>query len=95
MKRIMIKLTGAVAAVANVKTVALELEDSADYTAVIAELGRAYPCLIGMIIDRDGMTMLSSNMFLVNDQDFVMAGMWGQAPNDGDSLLLVSPVTGG
>jgi molybdopterin converting factor small subunit len=95
MKRIIIRLTGATASLATVKTAELALEDSATYAEVIETLGRTYPGLIGLIIDQDGKTMLSSNMFLVNGQDYVMVGMWNQSPNDGDTLLLVSPLTGG
>jgi molybdopterin converting factor small subunit len=95
MKTITIKLTGAAASLAAVKTAELVLDDAASYAAIIEKLGSMYPGLIGLIIDSDGKTMLSSNMFLVNGQDFVMAGMWNQAPKDGDSLLLISPVTGG
>jgi len=95
MKKIMIKLTGAAAALAAVKTAELALEDAGTYADVIETLGSTYPGLIGLVIDRDGKTMLSSNMFLVNSQDYVMVGMWDQSPKDGDTLLLVSPVTGG
>ena len=95
MKKIMIKLTGAAAALAAVKTAELALEDAGTYADVIETLGSTYPGLIGLVIDRDGKTMLSSNMFLANGQDFVMVGMWNQIPKDGDSLLLISPVTGG
>ena len=95
MKRIIIKLTGAAASLAAVKTAELALEDAATYAEVIETLGRTYPGLIGLIIDQDGKTMLSSNIFLVNGQDYVMVGMWNQSPKDGDTLLLVSPLTGG
>ncbi len=95
MKRIILKLTGAAASLAGVKTAEMALDDTATYAEIIETLGRSYPGLIGLIIDRDGKTMLSSNMFLVNGQDFVMVGMWNQTPDDGDTLLLISPVTGG
>ena len=95
MKTISIKLTGAVAQVVGKKVIILELDDNATYAAMIHKLANLFPGLIGMIIDVDGKTMLSSNMFLVNGQDFVMHGMWNHAQKDGDTLLLVSPITGG
>ncbi len=95
MKKITIKLTGAPAALAQTKSVTLPLADDASYSEVIRLLGEEYPALLGLIIDQDGLTMLSSNMFLVNGQDFVMHGMWAQQPKDGDTLTLISPVTGG
>ncbi len=95
MKTITIKLTGAPAALAQTKSVTLSLADDASYSVVIRKLGEQYPALLGLIIDQDGLTMLSSNMFLVNGQDFVMHGMWAQQPRDGDTLTLISPVTGG
>ena len=95
MKRIIVKLTGAVAAQAGTKNTTLTLAEDATYAEVIHTLGLLYPNLIGLIIDADGRTMLSSNLFLVNGHDYVMVGMWDQSPQDGDTLLLVSPVTGG
>ncbi len=95
MKTITIKLSGAPAALAQTKKVVLALDDAADYGEVICRLGQQFPALIGLIIDQDGQTMLSSNMFLVNGQDFIMHGMWSQQPKDGDTLTLISPITGG
>ncbi len=95
MKTITVRLTGAPAALAQTKNVTLSLDDDADYRQVIRLLGEQFPALLGLIIDQDGLTMLSSNMFLVNGQDFIMHGMWAQQPRDGDSLTLISPVTGG
>ncbi len=95
MKTISIKLTGAPAALAKTKNVTLSLDDTASYADVIRMLGQQLPALIGLIIDQDGLTMLSSNMFLVNGQNFIMHGMWAQQPGDGDTLTLISPITGG
>ena len=95
MKRIIIKLTGAVAAQAGTKSTTLTLDKDESYADVIQKLGQLFPNLIGLIIDTDGKTMLSSNMFLANGQDYVMVGMWDKIPQDGDTLLIVSPVTGG
>ncbi len=95
MKTITVKLTGAPAALAQTKNVILSLADDAAYSEVIRLLGAQFPALLGLIIDQDGLTMLSSNMFLVNGQDFIMHGMWTQQPKNGDTLTLISPVTGG
>ena len=95
MKTITLRLTGAPAALAQTKKVNMDLDDAATYSEVICRLGQQFPALIGLIIDQDGLTMLSSNMFLVNDQDFIMHGMWEQQPRDGDTLTLISPITGG
>jgi hypothetical protein len=95
MKTISIKFTGALASLAEAKSVSLVIEDETTYAGLIQKLGEIFPALIGVIIDQDGKTMLSSNMFLVNDQDFVMNGMWEQTPNDRDHLTLISPTTGG
>jgi molybdopterin converting factor small subunit len=95
MKTITIKFTGALASLAEVKSVSLVVDDQATYSTIIQKLGELFPALIGVIIDQDGKTMLSSNMFLANGQDFVMNGMWDQSPNDRDHLTLISPTTGG
>jgi molybdopterin converting factor small subunit len=95
MKTITVRLSGAPAALAQTKKVILILDDAAAYSEVIRRLGEQFPALIGMVIDHDGQTMLSSNMFVVNGKDFIMHGMWSHQPQDGDTLTLVSPVTGG
>jgi hypothetical protein len=95
MKTITLKFTGALASIAEAKSVSMVVEDQTTYAGIIQKLGELFPALIGVIIDQDGKTMLSSNMFLVNGQDFVMNGMWDQSPNDRDHLTLISPTTGG
>jgi molybdopterin converting factor small subunit len=95
MKRITVRLTGAPASIAGTRCASLEVEDGSTYLDVIGQLGQSFPNLIGVIIASDGKTMLSSNLFLVNGQDYIMPGMWDRSPQDGDTLLLISPITGG
>ncbi|HVP20602.1 MAG TPA: MoaD/ThiS family protein [Anaerolineaceae bacterium] len=83
------------ASIIEAKSISLVIEDDTTYAGLIQKLGKIFPPLIGVIIDQDGKTMLSSNMFLVNGQDFVMNGMFDQSPNDRDHLTLISPTTGG
>lgn len=95
MKTVSIKFTGALGSIAGVKSVSMEIDDAATYAFVIQRLAELFPALIGIIIDQDGKTMLSSNMFLANGEDFIMNGMWDQRPLDRAHLTLISPTTGG
>jgi hypothetical protein len=95
MKSIVIHLTGGAAAVTEVRQFCLFLPDSATYQDVISGIAAAQPALVGMVIDHDGKSMLSSNLFVVNSQEVILQGMWDLQPGDGDILTLLSPATGG
>ena len=95
MKTITIHLSGAAAALSGTRAIELALENNATYADVIRKMGEIYPALIGLIIDQDGHTMLSSNFFQLSEQEFILHGMWDLIPKDGAVLTLISPITGG
>jgi hypothetical protein len=95
LKTILIHLTGGAAAVTGVRQFSLRLPEPATYADVIRGMGKFQPALIGLVIDSDGCSMLSSNMFVVNGTEVILEGMWDQQPGDGDQLTLLSPATGG
>jgi hypothetical protein len=95
MKSVVIQLTGGAAAVTGVRQFRLVLPLSATYQDVITGMAEAQPALVGLVIDADRKTMLSSNMFFVNSQEMILHGMWDLQPSDGDILTLLSPATGG
>ena len=90
-----VTLTGAVESITGFKILSLSIHESSTYRDIVCEIGRMYPVLIGWLIDRDGCTLLSSNLFLVNGEQFIFPGMENEKPEDGDELMLVSPITGG
>lgn len=95
MIQVQVKFTGAVESVTSIKILSLSMPESSTYRDIVCEIGRRYPVLIGWLIDQDGCTLLSSNLFLVNGEQFIFPGMENEKPKDGDELMLVSPITGG
>jgi hypothetical protein len=90
-----IDLTGAARALCGVHSVEFLMEDHPTYYDVIERLGKTFPDLIGVVIDQDGRSLLSSVLLYVNDSQWIMPGMWGQMPMEGDRLTLLGVITGG
>ncbi|NPV85410.1 MAG: MoaD/ThiS family protein [Anaerolineae bacterium] len=90
-----VEMMGAARAVSGAHRVTLDLGDGSTYRDIIQKLGEMYPDLIGVIIDQDGKSLLSSILLYVNDDQWIMPGMWDQKPKDGDHLRLLGVITGG
>ena len=90
-----VELTGAARAVAGVKTIPLELPAGAVYRDIVRILSRRYPALVGLLIDSDGETFLSSNLFVINGDLATPAMVMDEHPRAGDHLILMSVITGG
>ena len=71
------------------------MPDDATYEGVVAGLALLKPELVGILIDRDGRTFLSSNMFIRNGDMAQPAMLMEESPQDGDHLTIISPITGG
>lgn len=92
---IRIEFTGLARQIVGQKEVAWELPPGTTYAQIVERLGREYPGLIGTLIDADGKTFLSSNMFIINGDMALPAMVMDESPRDGDRLWLVSVITGG
>jgi sulfur carrier protein ThiS len=93
--KVIVELTGLAREVARQKEIPIELEDSATYQDVVRWMGQNFPQLIGLIIDQDGETFLSSNLFAINGDLANPAMLMHEHPQDGDRLILMSVITGG
>lgn len=90
-----VEFTGAAQMVTNQKSVDLEIPSTTTYKEIVQILGKKYPSLIGILIDQDGETLLSSNMFIINGDMSLPAMIMEESPRDGDRLILMSLITGG
>jgi len=90
-----VEFTGAARGVVGQKTIRVELDDQATYREIVRHLARSYPPLIGLLIDQDGETFLSGNMFVINGDLATPAMVLDEQPHPGDHLILMSLVTGG
>ncbi len=90
-----IEFTGVAKQFTGVPSVDFVFPSNVNYTDVVRALGKRYPELIGLLIDQDGETFLSSNMFIINNEMALPVMVMDEHPNDGDRLVLVSVMTGG
>ena len=90
-----VEFTGAARAQVGQKTIRVELAEQATYRDIVRHIARTYPGLIGLLIDEDGETFLSANMFVINGDLATPAMVLSEHPHPGDHLILMSLITGG
>ncbi len=93
--KLTIEFTGVAKQFTGASSVDFVFPEDVIYTDVVRVLGEHYPELIGLLIDQDGETFLSSNMFIINNEMALPVMVMDEHPNDGDRLVLVSVMTGG
>lgn len=93
--QVTVEFAGAARAMVGQKTIAVELGETATYRDIVRYLAKTYPSLIGLLIDQDGETFLSSNMFVINGDLTTPAMVLSEHPHAGDHLILMSLITGG
>lgn len=92
---ITVEFTNLARVVAGVPQVHLEIAAEETYSDVVQRLGEMYPDLVGVLIDCDGRTFLSSNMFIINNEMSDPVMVLEDHPHPGDRLTLVAVATGG
>lgn len=90
-----VEFTGVAREIVGAATIELSFPKESTYTDVVRELGKQVPGLVGILIDQDGETFLSSNMFIINNEMSLPVMIMDEQPKDGDRLVLVSVMTGG
>lgn len=90
-----VELTGAARAITGIKIIPLELPEDTVYRDIVRLLAARYPALIGLLIAPDGETFLSSNLFVINGDLATPAMLMDEHPRSGDTLILMSVITGG
>ena len=91
----MVEFTGLAKQIVGRREIELDLPAGTTYAGVVERLGNLHPGLIGTLIDADGKTFLSSNMFIINGDMALPAMVMDETPQEGDRLVLVSVITGG
>jgi hypothetical protein len=92
---IQIEFTGFAQALVGQKVISLSVEMGTNYRGIVKKIGQEFPGLVGLLIDDDGETFLSGNMFIINGNLETPAFVMDEVPNDGEHLVLMSLVTGG
>jgi molybdopterin converting factor small subunit len=93
--KVFVELNGLPREITGGKVIEVDVPADATYEGVVAGLAALKPQLVGILIDRDGHTFLSSNMF-IRDGDMAQPAMlMNEQPKDGEHLTIISPITGG
>jgi len=92
---ITVEFTNLARLVAGVPQIDLTITPDDTYSDIVQRLGQMYPDLMGVLIDCDGRTFLSSNMFIINNEMADPVMVLDEHPHPGDRLTLVSVATGG
>ena len=93
--QIFIEFTGIAVEIIKQKQITLALENQMTYQEILQWLSIQYPGLIGLLIDHDGHSLLSSNLFIINGDLTQPAMVLSKCPSDGDRLILMSLISGG
>lgn len=77
------------------KELTLDVEKGADIEDVVRALGRRYPQLLGQVIEKDGKSLIPTNIFSVNGEKIIHESDVNYQPDEGDRLILLSLLSGG
>ncbi len=73
----------------------LPLADGAVILDVVHVIGRKFPPLVGEVIEKNGETLIPTNLFSVNGKQILNENQMHYQPKDGDRLILLSLLAGG
>jgi molybdopterin converting factor small subunit len=93
--KVFVELNGMPREIAGCDRIEVVIPVGSSYADVVAQLAVLKPQLVGILIDRDERTFLSSNMFIRNGDMAQPAMLMDEQPKDGDCLTIISPITGG
>lgn len=93
--KITIEFTGITKSITQAGTIEFSVPQHFTYRDLVKMLATKYPVMLGLIIDSNGETFLSSNMFVINGNLEFPAMMLDQSPTDGEFISLMSVITGG
>ena len=93
--KVTVEFTNLAKVITGIPVTIVELEAGDTYAVLVEKLGKIYPGLVEILIDDDGKTFLSSNMFIINNEMSLPVMVMDEIARDGDHLTLVSVPTGG
>jgi hypothetical protein len=93
--KITIEFTGIAKMITSAGEIEVEVSEGSTYRDLVRLLAGKFPGLIGILIDKDGETFLSSNMFVINGDLAYPAMIMDNSPSRGEHISLMSVITGG
>jgi len=93
--KITIEFTGITKSITQAGAIEFNVPQHFTYRDLVKMLAVKYPSMLGLIIDTNGETFMSSNMFVINGNLEFPAMILDQSPADGEFISLMSVITGG
>ena len=91
----MVEFTGISRVLTGQTEYPLNISASAQISDVLQAISKQYPILIGDVIEKDGKTLVPTNLFSINGKKIVNEEQLDYQPEDGDRLILLSLLAGG
>ena len=92
---ICLELYGISRLIAGSKEISLELKECATFRDIVRLLVTMYPGMIGDIVQPDGETLQSPNIFNLNGERMIHVDHMEDTLCDGDQIILMSMSAGG
>jgi len=93
--QVLVEFTGISRVLTGKTEYQLLLADGAVMLDVVRAIGRKFPPLVGEVIEKDGETLIPTNLFSVNGKQILNKTQLHYHPKDGDRLILLSLLAGG
>ncbi len=93
--QVLVEFTGISRVLTGKMEFQLSLADDAILVDVVRVIGRKFPSLVGEVIEKDGETLIPTNLFSINGKQILNEKQMHYQPIDGDRLILLSLLAGG
>ncbi len=93
--KVIVEFTGISRVLTGETEVAIPLQDGARIVDVVHQISQRFPALVGEVIEKDGRSMIPTNLFSVNGEQILHEDQLDYQPKSGDRLILLSLLAGG
>jgi hypothetical protein len=93
--QVLVEFTGISRVLTGKTEFPLPLAKNAEMYDVIRMIGRKFPSLVGEVIEKDGKSLIPTNLFSINGKQILHEEQLHYQPKDGDRLILLSLLAGG
>ncbi len=93
--QVLVEFTGISRVLTGKTEYQLPLVDGAAMIDVVRAIGCKFPPLVGEVIEKDGETLIPTNLFSINGKNILNEKQLHYQPKDGDRLILLSLLAGG
>lgn len=93
--QVTVEFTGVSSILTGERGCTLSLGQGDTLQEVVAELANRFPVMIGDVIEKDGQTLIPTNLFSLNGKKILHENDVQFQPQEGDRLILLSLLAGG